>query len=92
MQLNCSSPVMGGRTMDVQTNVGNTNTHEILNPIAPIAMKLTCEEKGCYPLSTMSNNELSWKSELREPRPSMNFLQPSNFSGESRNSLTPYKT
>lgn len=68
VQPNRSSPVMGGRTTDVQTKVGNTNKHEILlgpNPMAPIATKLTCEEKVCYLLSTMSNNEVRWKSELR---------------------------
>jgi hypothetical protein len=68
VQPNRSLPVMGGRRTDVQTNVGNTDTHEILlgpNQTAPISTKVTCEEKVCYPLSTMSSNELPWKSELR---------------------------
>jgi hypothetical protein len=54
-----SLPVLGVRTMDFQTNVGNTN------PMAPITKKLTCKENVCYPLSTTSKNELPWKSELR---------------------------
>jgi hypothetical protein len=52
----------------LQTNKGNTNAHEILlglDPMGPIATKLTCEEKVCFPLSTIRNSELPWKSELR---------------------------